>query len=664
MPKRLKCKSLSNCLALIKLARENKDWAKVKRHGEIALENISSFTYSPYELYSLYCYLGHVYYIQGSYSRSIDLSYKAYLTALKHSLPPADLAYTSVILSNSFLALRSTKHALSQLQKVEQYFQKYGTKTPPMDEVMNLVTLLNLAHCYLYADDLNKVREIIEDKIAPYRDILWREKKSLVYYQHIKGEYLMLKKQYTQSRNAMQEGLNICKELGHSGEAVEMILETKLHLVKVDLLETKYDDAITVLQLVLKDARKMKSNEIICAASLLLSKCYLLKNSPDKANKIEIGIRPVLRKIDTVWLYEETKELDSFFRRLADSPSPYHENISVNFTRRYETLNYKSIIIGKSKLLQEVFTLLEKIAPTDLPVLIQGETGTGKELIANSIHQNSFRANKPYLPFNSDAIPETLVESTLFGHTKGAFTGAIEEKKGYIELADGGTLFIDEISNMSSSMQQKLLRVLEEKILWRLGAQKPTPVDTRFIFASNQDVEQMVNNKFFREDLFYRINTIVINLPPLRDRKDDIPALVQHFLKKHYNLKSMASGFPEISPDTLRLLAAYPWPGNIRELENEIKRILTLYKDVKLIDVAMLSNVIRDYRSTNMRNRLCNQAGKLTMREMEKEFIRENLDLFKGNISQSARQLGYTYCGLLKKLKQLGLYPITYKRSL
>jgi transcriptional regulator with PAS, ATPase and Fis domain len=296
----------------------------------------------------------------------------------------------------------------------------------------------------------------------------------------------------------------------------------------------------------------------------------------------------------------------------------------------------------------EIYNLIEKIAPTDLPVLIQGKTGTGKELVARVLHYRSLRKDKLWLVLNCSAVPETLLENELFGHTKGAFTDAHNDKKGYIELASEGTLFLDEIGNMSSNMQQKLLRVLEEKQVWRLGAEKPVPINTRFIFASNRNIEELVKVKKFREDLYYRMNTIVITLPPLRDRKDDIPLLINHFLAKYSRPSSLVLS---LSSEALKLLVDYPWPGNVRELENEIKRICALYPNAITITKSMISeNIINRISPLSITG---NQSMKELTDSLHRNLIQDALKKSNGNISETARLLGCDRAGLYKKIKQL-----------
>jgi two-component system response regulator AtoC len=231
-------------------------------------------------------------------------------------------------------------------------------------------------------------------------------------------------------------------------------------------------------------------------------------------------------------------------------------------------------IIGKSKKMQEVFSLIEKVALGNSTVIIYGGSGTGKELVAKAIHYNSPRVDRPFIPFNCGAIPETLVESELFGHTKGAFTGAIQAKKGLFEEANGGTLFLDEISTILPSVQVKLLRVLQEKELMKVGSTDRTKIDVRMIAATNENLEENMKKGKFREDLFYRLHVFPIFLPDLKDRKEDIPLLAYHFLDLYS--KEAKKEIKGISKEAIKLLLEYHWPGNVRELENAIARAVIM----------------------------------------------------------------------------------------
>jgi two-component system NtrC family response regulator len=255
-----------------------------------------------------------------------------------------------------------------------------------------------------------------------------------------------------------------------------------------------------------------------------------------------------------------------------------HRLVKDNQRLQYEVQSQYSFdnIIGKSPPMQNVFKTISKVGPTSATVLILGESGTGKELVAKSIHFNSPRRNKPIVAVNCAALAENLLESELFGHEKGAFTGAVARKKGRFELADGGTIFLDEIGELPPSLQVKLLRVLQEKTIERVGGTIPIPVDIRIIAATHRSLKQEIEEGRFREDLFYRLNVVKIQLPPLKQRPEDIRLLIDHFLHKYSAERPPGSAIKQVDPAVERLFHDYHWPGNVRELENVIERVMVL----------------------------------------------------------------------------------------
>ena len=247
-------------------------------------------------------------------------------------------------------------------------------------------------------------------------------------------------------------------------------------------------------------------------------------------------------------------------------------------------------IIGAAPVMQELYVLLDRAAPSDATVLIQGENGTGKELVARAIHEGSDRRDRRFVVTNCSAFNDNLLDSELFGHKRGAFTGAVADKPGLFELADSGTFFLDEIGDMSPALQVKVLRVLQEGTFNRVGDTEMRQVDVRIIAATNRDLQAMVAAGQFREDLFYRIHVITVTLPPLRERKEDIPLLIEHFLARHRRQKTK-----RLMPDCAARMLAYPWPGNVRELENEIERLVVLAGDEPMIGAELLSPRIRQW---------------------------------------------------------------------
>ena len=303
--------------------------------------------------------------------------------------------------------------------------------------------------------------------------------------------------------------------------------------------------------------------------------------------------------------------------------------------------------IGFSRAMREVFRLIEKVAPLDCTVLIQGESGTGKEMVARALHGKSPRKDCPFVSFNCGAFNDDLIANELFGHEKGAYTGANETKVGLLEAADNGIVFLDEIGEMPMTMQVKLLRFLEERTLLRVGGTKPVEIDVRIVAASNQDLKEAVRNQTFREDLYYRLNVVLIDLPPLRSRKDDLPPLVNHFLKK-YN-RAFSKKLARVSDEAMALLSEYPYPGNVRELENIIERAVAL-ADENEIHPRDLPSDLRDLDISSK-----DDDTWPTLEEKEREYIRQVLIRTDHKKGQAAEILGLPRTTLWRKMKQYGL---------
>jgi len=300
--------------------------------------------------------------------------------------------------------------------------------------------------------------------------------------------------------------------------------------------------------------------------------------------------------------------------------------------------------IGESRAMREVFQEIRKAATARATVLIGGESGTGKELAARAIHYGSPRAAAPFVPINCGSIPENLLESELFGHVKGAFTGAADSRAGFFQTADGGTIFLDEISDTSLGMQSKLLRVLENGEIYMVGSSRPRTVDVRVVAATNKDLRALVKNKVFREDLFFRLNVITITMPPLRERENDALLLVAHFAKKF--AAELGRPIPQFADDALRVLTSYHWPGNVRELENAIQRVVVMV-ETDVIDVPDLPSA--------MRFSVGRELGlHRTLAEVEAEHIRNVLASVSGNKTQAAEILGIDRKTLREKLKLYG----------
>lgn len=304
-------------------------------------------------------------------------------------------------------------------------------------------------------------------------------------------------------------------------------------------------------------------------------------------------------------------------------------------------------LIGESMAMQKVMTMVQKVAVTDANVLILGENGTGKELIARAIHKSSHRAEEVFISVDLGAISETLFESELFGYKKGAFTDAKEDRAGRFEAASKGTIFLDEIGNLSLSLQSKLLSVIQNRTVIRLGSNKETPIDVRLICATNMPLHQMVKEGKFRQDLMYRINTVEINLPPLRERIGDITLLVEHFLQvycKKYKLTNK-----RLSPNTLRRLEKHNWPGNIRELQHAVERAVIMSEsNVLEPHDFFLSNPEDDKDDSFM-------PSNFNLEETERMLVRKVIDKHGGNISKAAKELGLTRASLYRRIEKYGL---------
>jgi DNA-binding NtrC family response regulator len=334
-------------------------------------------------------------------------------------------------------------------------------------------------------------------------------------------------------------------------------------------------------------------------------------------------------------------ELSHLVRRAIEKRQLESENLQLR--RQVEQLSMPSRIVGESPQMKKVLEMVGSVAQTDATVLIRGESGTGKELIAQAIHANSKRRFFPIVPVNCGALPESLLESELFGHEKGAFTGAQYRRKGKIEMANGGTLFLDEVGTISAKTQVDLLRSLETKEFTRLGGSKPIKVEFRVICATNQDLEKLVEDGRFREDLYFRINVFAISIPPLRERREDIPLLAQHFLEK-YSLQ-MNRPFQEYDPKAMDILVRYGWPGNVRELANAVERALVVGTPpaIRARDLPL-----------QLSEGVTAPAGD-SLADLERVHIKKILDRTRWNITRGAEILGIDRVTLYNKIKKYGL---------
>lgn len=317
-------------------------------------------------------------------------------------------------------------------------------------------------------------------------------------------------------------------------------------------------------------------------------------------------------------------------------------------------------IIGKSKKMQEIYRIIVKVAPTDSTVLIHGQSGTGKELIARAIHFNSPRRDKQFVTVDCAVLAENLLESELFGHIRGSFTGAVTTKPGLFEVADGGTVFLDEIGNISLTIQAKLLRVLQEREFTPVGGTKSKKVDIRLIAATNKDLEKMIQEGTFREDLYYRLNIVPIYLPPLKERQEDIPALAVHFLKKYS--EEMGKSIKGFTPEAMEKLMRYPWPGNVRELENVIERTVVMMED-EMVRVEHLilpsqrrpEEIERIPTTSEELKEIKKQLREKAVEEIERAFVIKALERNQWNVTRAAEEVGMLRPNFQALMRKYGL---------
>lgn len=368
-----------------------------------------------------------------------------------------------------------------------------------------------------------------------------------------------------------------------------------------------------------------------------------------KSRELLLDAKEFNKKLQSA-VQEKTLELRRAHERILDQQKDLQKENKVLKTL-VEAESRGQEFIGESSTIRDTLVMVDKVAPTQATVLILGESGTGKELIAKRIHQKSARTNAPYVTVNCAALQESLLESELFGHEKGSFTGAVSTKIGLCEAADGGTLFMDEIGEMSLTIQTKMLRFLQEGEFYRIGGKKPIKVSVRIVSATNRDLSEEVKAGRFREDLFYRLNTIAMKMPPLRARKDDIPMLCEHFLK--HSRFGGTTHVKRIDPRVIEVFQNYPWPGNIRELQNTIERLKILAEgsEIKLEDVPFAIRAPKD----------ASLGGEFSigtpLEEVEKGHILRTLAFNHGNKTKTAAVLGITIKTLYNKLHRYGPLP-------
>jgi DNA-binding NtrC family response regulator len=377
--------------------------------------------------------------------------------------------------------------------------------------------------------------------------------------------------------------------------------------------------------------RRLKTDD--SQAEVILMTAYASTDSAIEALK--------LGAFDYVTKPFQVEELVNIVRHAIEKKTLREENLLLKVRLAHQERFGE--IVGQSRPMQEIYALIERIAPTASTVLVQGESGTGKELIARTIHQRSPRGKRPFVAVNCGGLTETLLESELFGHVKGAFTGAHATKKGFFDLAEGGTIFLDEIGEMSPAMQVKLLRALQERRIRPVGGDGEHPVDARVIAATNEDLQRMIQEKRFREDLYYRIKVHSIAVPPLRNRCEDIPLLARSFMEKHARL--MGRALPTLSAEALKALEGYLWPGNVRELENVVERAMALAEG--RIETRHLPEEVMGFRVTQAPGEIQIPESGFDLTEVVEQtrarYIQKALELEGGVMVRAAQRLGITF---------------------
>lgn len=445
-------------------------------------------------------------------------------------------------------------------------------------------------------------------------------------------------------KSAVPEVELLIQEATNGKEALELVKSHSFDFVLMDVKMPEMDGLEALTEIKEYDARItvviMTAHSNLNDAVIAIKEgAYDYVEKPVKSDLLTDIVRKALEARDLV-------------SRLALSNPIFDDDIESEF-------------VGHTKKMKEVFQLIYKLCKVDTTVLIRGENGTGKELVARAIHYNSPRKSGQFIALNCGAIPENLMESELFGHEKGAFTGAIERKIGKFQAANNGTLFLDEIAELKPEMQVKLLRVLQEKKFTPVGSHREVKVNTRIIAATNRNLEKMMTESQFREDLFYRLNVMPIFLPPLRERLDDIAALAQHFIKKFQ--KQHESEIQGLTPETLEILKKYNWPGNIRELENIVERAFIVESQNMIHKESLPENILKyvselelsEIKTTQEKSTHLGYSGPLDFdsfkEEMEKEFIVSALKANKGRINQTVAQANIPKNTLLRKIRKYGI---------
>lgn len=430
---------------------------------------------------------------------------------------------------------------------------------------------------------------------------------------------------------ALQRMGHVCTLVHDRGSAEEELKHGQFDLIVTDLVMDDEDDGMRVLEAVRLHQPHAETVMVTAHGDVPTAKEAIRGGAYDFIEKpLDLDVYRTLctNALRTVFLRAQNTDL--------------HQRLD-------EKYGFEGIV-GSSPGIREVITRLRQVAPTTIPVLILGESGTGKELVAQAVHNNSKRARKPFVPLNCAGLSESILEDELFGHVRGAFTGADKERQGRFEYADGGTLFLDEVGDMPLTMQAKLLRVLESGEVVRLGSNDVRHVDVRLVSATNRDLAELVKKGDFREDLYFRIKGAEVLLPALRERRDDIPVLVRHFVEKF--AKEYEREVPEVAEDVMLALSRFSWPGNVRQLINVVQNMLVIAEGGK-IEPRHLPSEMRP--SADDSASFSDDPSSMSLDQIEKRAIREALRVSGGNREQAAKSLGIGERTLYRKLKEYGL---------
>lgn len=440
-----------------------------------------------------------------------------------------------------------------------------------------------------------------------------------------------LNMQKTLSGILQQHGYDV-KVCGNGKGAIEILDTEQFSLIITDI-KMPYMDGMAMLSAVRK--KNMEIPVIIITGNATVDSAI---------DAVKLGAYDYIRKPCM------PEEILFSVRRAVEHEKLINENVYLHDQLK-EKFCFKGLI-GNNKKMQEVYQLVQKVSKSNAAILIRGESGTGKELIASAIHYNSQRKNNRFLAINCGALPESLLESELFGHEKGAFTGAISSRKGIFESADKGTIFLDEIGDLSLATQMKLLRVLQDGEFRGVGGTRQIKVDVRIISATNKNLEECIKEGLFREDLYYRINVIAIDMPPLREKKDDIALLVKHFLEKYNHLKSKGVAPKRISSEAMNLLINFDWPGNVRELENVIERAVTLQEGPCILPEDLPVGV--GFQPANV-HAITRENFREARTAFEKGFLINILKKANRNISLASKKAGISRRHFYEKMKLYGI---------